>query len=113
MDAQRSANVERANTALGDGVRAVFFVDPTGMMRTILYYPAVLGRNFAEIKRIIIGLQKNDKDKVALPANWEPGKDVILPPPTTDERVDERLQEVKDSENLEMLDWYLTFKKEK
>ncbi|NLW42297.1 MAG: peroxiredoxin [Tissierellia bacterium] len=94
-------------------VRAVFFVDPEGMMRTILYYPASLGRNFAEIKRIIIGLQKNDKDKVALPANWEPGKDVILPPPSTDEKVDERLEEVKASDNLEMLDWYLTFKKDK
>ena len=54
------------------------------------------------IKRIIIGLQKNDKDKVALPANWEPGKDVILPPPTTDEKVDERLQEVNIQKSVEI-----------
>lgn len=94
-------------------VRAVFFVDPKGIMRTILYYPAALGRNFSEIKRIIIGLQKSDAEGVALPANWEPGKDVIVPPPSTDAKIDERLAEVNGNDNFEMLDWYLTFKKEK
>ncbi len=94
-------------------VRAVFFVDPKGMMRTILYYPASLGRNFAEIKRIIIGLQKTDAEKVALPADWEPGKAVILPPPVTTEKIDERLDNVENDDNLNMLDWYLTFKGEK
>lgn len=94
-------------------VRAVFFVDPTGKMRTILYYPASLGRNFAEIKRIIMGLQKNDADKVALPANWEPGKDVILPPPSTTDKIKERNELVKGGKNFKQLDWYLTFKEDK
>lgn len=94
-------------------VRAVFFVDPKGIMRTILYYPSSLGRNFAEIKRIIIGLQKSDAEGVALPANWEPGKDVIVPPPATDAKVDVRIEEVKNNDDLVMLDWYLTFKKDK
>ena len=62
-------------------VRAVFFIDPQAKIRTILYYPASLGRNFEEIKRILVGLQKADADSVALPANWQPGDDVIIPPP--------------------------------
>ncbi len=92
-------------------VRAVFFIDPEGLIRTILYYPAALGRNFAEIKRILIGLQKADKEGVALPANWEPGKDVIVPPPGTCGAIKDRLELAK-GEQYEMKDWYLTFKKD-
>lgn len=94
-------------------VRAVFFIDPKGILRAFLYYPAALGRNFAEIKRIILGLQKADQDKVALPANWEPGKDVILPPPVMAQDIDPRLEKGKDTDNYLQLDWYLTFKKDK
>jgi peroxiredoxin (alkyl hydroperoxide reductase subunit C) len=60
-------------------VRAVFFIDPKGMIRTILYYPMALGRNFDEIKRILIGLQTADGFGVALPADWRPGDVVIVP----------------------------------
>jgi peroxiredoxin (alkyl hydroperoxide reductase subunit C) len=60
-------------------VRAVFFIDPKGMIRTILYYPMALGRNFDEIKRILVGLQTVDNFHVALPADWRPGDDVIVP----------------------------------
>ncbi|CDZ74710.1 putative peroxiredoxin [Peptoniphilus sp. ING2-D1G] len=93
-------------------VRAVFFVDPKGIMRTILYYPASLGRNFDEIKRILIGLQKNDSDKVALPADWKPGDPVIVPPPSTAEGIKERMEEAKNN-NYTMIDWYLSFKEDK
>jgi peroxiredoxin (alkyl hydroperoxide reductase subunit C) len=60
-------------------VRAVFFIDPKGMIRTILYYPMALGRNFDEIKRILVGLQTADGFGVALPADWRPGDEVIVP----------------------------------
>ncbi|MEG2607023.1 MAG: peroxiredoxin, partial [Mucinivorans sp.] len=60
-------------------VRAVFFVDPKGIIRTIMYYPLALGRNFDEIKRVLIGLQTVDNFGVALPANWRPGDEVIVP----------------------------------
>ncbi len=93
-------------------VRAVFFVDPDGIIKTILYYPASLGRNFAEIKRILLGLQKAASDGVALPANWEPGKDVIVPPPGTCGAIKEREELVK-NEGYEMKDWFLTFKADK
>lgn len=93
-------------------VRAVFFIDPESKIRTILYYPAALGRNFDEIHRILIGLQKADKDKVALPADWKPGKDVILPPPGTMADVPERLA-LDGKDGHEVKNWYLTFKKDK
>jgi peroxiredoxin (alkyl hydroperoxide reductase subunit C) len=60
-------------------VRAVFFIDPKGMIRTILYYPMALGRNFDEIRRILTGLQTADAFSVALPADWRPGDEVIVP----------------------------------
>lgn len=95
-----------------NAVRAVFFIDPQGIIKTILYYPASLGRNFAEIKRILIGLQKSAEENVALPANWEPGKDVIVPPPGTCQAIKDRVELAK-GEEYEMKDWFLTFKKDK
>lgn len=64
-------------------VRAVFFIDPKGKIRLIMYYPLNVGRNMAEIQRVLIALQTSDKNKVALPLNWEPGEKVIVPPPKT------------------------------
>ncbi len=60
-------------------VRAVFFIDPKGILRAMIYYPKSLGRNFAEIKRVIQALQKADQDKCSTPADWKPGMDVIAP----------------------------------
>jgi len=60
-------------------VRAVFFIDPQGVIRTIIYYPLSMGRNFDELKRVLIGLQTADAFGVALPADWRPGDDVIVP----------------------------------
>ena len=51
-------------------VRAVFVVDPRGIIRTIIYYPLSLGRNFDELKRVIIALQTADALSVATPADW-------------------------------------------
>lgn len=60
-------------------VRAVFFIDPKGIIRAMIYYPLALGRNFDEIKRVLIALQTADNFQVALPADWRPGDDVIVP----------------------------------
>ncbi|MFZ5392409.1 MAG: peroxiredoxin [Patescibacteria group bacterium] len=61
-------------------VRAVFFIDPNGVIRAIIYYPLSLGRNFEELYRALIAMQVADKYGVALPADWQPGDDVIVPP---------------------------------
>ncbi len=60
-------------------VRAVFFVDPAGIIRAIIYYPLSLGRNFDELKRALIAMQTADKHSIATPADWIPGEDVIVP----------------------------------
>lgn len=60
-------------------VRAVFFIDPKGIIRAMIYYPLSLGRNFDEIKRALIAMQTADKHNIATPADWRPGDDVIVP----------------------------------
>lgn len=60
-------------------VRAVFFIDPIGVIRAIIYYPLSMGRNFDELKRALIALQTADKYNIATPADWQPGDDVIVP----------------------------------
>jgi peroxiredoxin (alkyl hydroperoxide reductase subunit C) len=86
-------------------VRAVFFVDPKGIVRAILYYPAELGRNFDEILRMIRAFQVADAKGVAMPANWPNnelfGDDVILPPAASESAADER----RGKEGC--LDWWL------
>jgi len=61
-------------------VRAVFFIDPKGVIRAIIYYPLSLGRNFDELLRVVMALQTADAFSVATPADWRPGDDVIVPP---------------------------------
>ena len=60
-------------------VRAVFVIDPKGIIRAIIYYPLSLGRNFDELYRVVIALQTSDAFAVATPADWKPGDDVIVP----------------------------------
>ena len=60
-------------------VRAVFFIDPKGIIRTIIYYPLSLGRNFDELYRVVLALQTADEFSIATPADWRPGDEVIVP----------------------------------
>lgn len=86
-------------------VRAVFFIDPNGKIRLIMYYPLNVGRNMDEIVRALQALQTADKHKVALPLNWKPGEKAIVPPPKTIEEMEERIKS-----NYEMVDFYLAKK---
>jgi len=92
-------------------VRAVFVIDPEGIIRTILYYPMSCGRNFDEIKRIIQSLQTHDEHKVSTPADWRPGDPVVMPAPLTLEAAEARMEEAKNNEDVQIFDWYLGFKK--
>ena len=92
-------------------VRAVFVIDPEGMIRAILYYPMCTGRNLSEIKRIVESLQLHDREHVSTPANWKPGDDVILGAPLTLEEAEERM--TSGDASLKNLEWYLTMKKMK
>jgi peroxiredoxin (alkyl hydroperoxide reductase subunit C) len=93
-------------------VRAVFFIDPKGIIRTIIYYPQSVGRNFDEIARVLIALQTSDNFNVALPANWRPGDDVIDPNPSTMDKIAERYDKAKSGEsNIKCYDWFFCTKK--
>jgi alkyl hydroperoxide reductase subunit AhpC len=61
-------------------VRSVFVIDPNKKIRLTVNYPASTGRNFDEILRVIDSLQLTDKYRVATPANWQQGQDVIIVP---------------------------------
>lgn len=90
-------------------VRAVFVIDPEGIIRTILYYPMSTGRNLPEILRIVQSLQVHDKENVSTPANWQPGDEVILGAPLTLEEAEARMS--GEDEAVRSLEWYLAFKK--
>src|SRR5574338_487185 len=83
MTVAKKYGMIQPNESSTKAIRAVFFIDPKGIIRAIIYYPLSLGRNFNELKRVLIGLQTADKYAVALPADWQPGEDVIVPPPNS------------------------------
>lgn len=86
-------------------VRAVFFIDPKGKIRLIMYYPLNVGRNMDEIKRVLLALKTSDEHKVSLPLDWRPGQKVIVSPPKTVAEMQER-----EASNYEMVDFYLAKK---
>ena len=90
-------------------VRAVFIVDPNGIIRAIMYYPQELGRNMDEFLRMIKGFQIADREGVAIPANWPEneliGDEVIIAPASDVETARTRTKE------YECYDWWLCHKK--
>jgi len=90
-------------------VRAVFVIDPQGIIRTIIYYPLSLGRNFDELYRVVLALKTADEFKIATPADWRPGDDVIISPAgscgTAKDRMDGK------EEGLDCKDWFFCTKK--
>ncbi len=111
MDVANKYGMIQPSQSHTQAVRAVFIIDPEGIIRSILYYPISTGRNFDEIKRLVIALQKADSDAVATPADWRPGDDVIVPTAGSCGVAKQRM-ESKD-ENYYCLDWFMCFRKEK
>lgn len=66
-------------------VRSLVIIDPNKKVRLIITYPASTGRNFHEILRVVDSLQLTDNHKVATPANWQQGDDVVIVPSLKDE----------------------------
>jgi len=89
-------------------VRAVFVIDPKGIIRAIIYYPLSLGRNFDELYRVVIALQTADAFSVAIPADWRPGDDVIVPTAGSCGVAKERMENKKD---MTCHDWFFCTKK--
>jgi alkyl hydroperoxide reductase subunit AhpC len=70
-------------------VRNVFVIGPDKKVKLILVYPMTTGRNFDEVLRVIDSLQLTAKHKVATPAQWQPGEDVIIAGSVSDEQAKE------------------------
>ena len=79
MDISNKYGMIQPNVADTKAVRAVFIVDPKGIIRAIIYYPLSTGRNFDEIYRLVVALQTTDAFGVSTPADWRPGDEVIVP----------------------------------
>jgi peroxiredoxin (alkyl hydroperoxide reductase subunit C) len=109
MNVAKKYGMIMENEATTAAVRAVFVIDPKGIIRAIIYYPLSLGRNFDELYRIVIALQTSDEFKVSTPADWRPGDDVIVgASPTYDDaqnRMDGKV------EGLMCKDWFFCTKK--
>ena len=109
MEVAKKYGMIQPSESTTQAVRAVFFIDPESKVRALIYYPLSNGRNFAEIKRLLIAMQTSDKYKVATPADWQPGDDVIVPPPGSCGTAKERVESA-DKEGLKCLDWFLCTK---
>ncbi|HEX6734314.1 MAG TPA: peroxiredoxin [Azonexus sp.] len=74
-------------------VRSVFVIGPDKKIKLMLTYPMSTGRNFDEILRALDSIQLTDRYKVATPANWRAGDDVIIVPALKDEEARQRFPE--------------------
>ncbi len=109
MEVSKAFGMLQPAASTTQAVRAVFIMDPQAIVRAILYYPLSNGRNMDEVKRLLIAMQTSDKHGVATPANWQPGDDVIVPPPGSCGTAKERTQ--KPAAGTKVLDWFMVLKK--
>lgn len=109
MDVSKKYGMIQPTASDTQAVRAVFFMDPESKIRALIYYPLSNGRNFQEIKRLLIAMQTSDEYKVATPADWQPGDDVIVPPPGSCGAAKDRVDTAQ-QEGLKCLDWFICFK---
>jgi len=108
MDVSRAFGMLQPGASNTQAVRAVFIIDPNGIVRALMYYPLSNGRNMAEIKRLLIAMQHSDEHKIATPANWQLGDDVIVPPPGSCGMAKERVD--KPAPGTKVLDWFMVMK---
>jgi len=109
MEIAKKYGMIQPTTSDTQAVRAVFYIDPDAKVRALIYYPLSNGRNFKEIKRLLIAMQTSDTYKIATPADWQPGEDVIVPPPGSCGSAQKRVESAE-QKDLKCLDWFLCFK---
>jgi peroxiredoxin (alkyl hydroperoxide reductase subunit C) len=86
-------------------VRAVFFIDPEGVVRAILYYPLTLGRSVDELLRVFDALQTAAKHGVSTPVDWHPGDEVVVPAPASADKI--LSKDEAERQGLHYRRWYL------
>lgn len=105
MDVAKAYGMIQPGASDTSAVRATFIIDPDGVLRAMVYYPMSNGRSIPEFLRLVTALQTSDANKVATPEGWQPGEDVIVPPPATAEGAEARA-----SEGYNYVDWYFSKK---
>ena len=85
LPAAVSGDPTKRTPADNQTVRNVFVIGPDKKIKLILVYPMTTGRNFDEVLRVVDSLQLTAKHKVATPANWKQGEDVIIAGSVSDE----------------------------
>jgi peroxiredoxin (alkyl hydroperoxide reductase subunit C) len=108
-DVSKEYGMLHNTTSTEKDVRGVFIIDPKNKVRAIYFYPMEVGRNMEEIKRTVIALQTADKEKVSIPANWNPGDDVLVRYVKSSEEAENMGAE--NSHDTYKVSWYMMFKK--
>jgi peroxiredoxin (alkyl hydroperoxide reductase subunit C) len=105
--ARRYGMIDAKSTST-QSVRGVFFIDPENTIRAFQFYPNEVGRNTDEIIRTLKALQyHSNHDNIVIPANWQPGDDVMIPMLTTEDK-----EELKSPDSkIHFINWYMIFKK--
>ncbi|MEP6909415.1 MAG: peroxiredoxin [Actinomycetota bacterium] len=93
LPADTEGDAKSRTPADNQTVRNVFVVGPDKKLKLILVYPMTTGRNFDEVLRVIDSLQLTANHKVATPANWQQGEDVIIAGSVSDEEAKETYPE--------------------
>jgi len=101
MDVAHAFGMIHPGAADTSAVRATFIIDPDGILRAMVYYPMTNGRSIDEILRLVKALQTSDEHSVATPEGWQPGDQVIVPPPASTDEAEKRI-----TEGYECVDWY-------
>jgi alkyl hydroperoxide reductase subunit AhpC len=90
LPAESGTTSEGRTAADNATVRTVFVVGPDKKIKLMLVYPMTTGRNFDEVLRVLDSIQLTAKHKVATPANWKPGGDVIIVPAVSNEEAQQK-----------------------
>jgi alkyl hydroperoxide reductase subunit AhpC len=93
LPAEAGETCEGRTPADNATVRNVYVVGPDKKIKLLISYPMSTGRNFDEVLRVIDSLQLTAKHKVATPANWNQGEDVIILPAVSDEEAKQKYPE--------------------
>jgi peroxiredoxin (alkyl hydroperoxide reductase subunit C) len=108
MEVARKYGMLQPGESKTKAVRAVFYIDPLGTIRAVVYYPLSMGRNFEELYRALIAMKTADAFSIATPADWQPGDDVIVPPAGSCGVAKERME---NKDDLKCYDWFFCTKK--
>ena len=90
LPADAGTTSQGRTAATNQTVRTVYLIGPDKLVKAMLIYPMSSGRNFDEVLRLLDSCQLTAKHKVATPANWKQGEDVIIVPSVTDEEAKQR-----------------------